>query len=107
MSEGGIITAVAEMCFGGDMGALLDAAALKSKRLDHALFNETAGCFVIEVSRENYECGAFDEIDHRVIGQTTGSSNVTVTNDEKILFDVTLGHLLQVWRQPIKELFNQ
>ena len=107
VSEGGIITAVAEMCFGGDMGALLDAAVLKSKRLDHALFNETAGCFVIEVSQDEYECAAFNEIEHTVIGLTTSVQFLIVQNSEQIVLNVELNHLLKAWQCPMKELFNQ
>ena len=95
------------MCFGGGIGAQLDAAALDAQRLDHALFNETAGCFVIEVSRENYECAAFQEIDHTVIGLTTSVQSLIVQSSEKIVLNVELNHLLKAWQRPMKELFNQ
>lgn len=106
VSEGGVAVAVVEMCFGGQKGAILDCASFGDTRFDHFLFNETAGCFVVEVSRDIYEQGQFDSISHTVIGKTTETQSLQVTDKDQTLFDVTLDLLLQAWQKPMKEVFN-
>ena len=106
ISEGGMAVAVAEMCFGGNKGAILDCVPWGDARLDNVLFNETAGCFVAEVSRELYDQGHFDAITHTMIGKTTDTSAIKVHNNEKVLWDVELERLRTAWQRPMKEVFN-
>ncbi len=106
ISEGGIAVAVAEMCFGGNKGAILDCAPWKDTRLDNLLFNETAGCFVAEVSRDVYDHGHFDAIAHTVIGKTTDAPAIKVTNGKSVVWDVELERLRIAWQRPMKEVFN-
>ncbi len=106
VSEGGIAVAVAEMCFGGQKGAVLDCAPFADTRLDHLLFNETAGCFVVEVSRDRYDQGHFDAIAHTVIGKTTDTSAIKVMNEKQVVCDVSLERLHTAWQKPMKEVFN-
>lgn len=106
VSEGGIAAAVAEMCFGGRVGATLDLAPWKNARLDHLLFNETAGCFVVEVTQEVYECGKFTAIEHTVLGSTIQDQTITVSDATKALFSVSLDQLHNAWQRPMQEVFN-
>jgi len=50
LAKAGLAVAVFEMCVGGNMGVDLDISKIKSQRLDFVLFNETAGCFVVELA---------------------------------------------------------
>ncbi len=106
ISEGGIAVAVVEMCFGGNKGAALDCTSLGATRSDHLLFNETAGCFVVEVSRKIYAQGHFDMIAHTVIGTTTDKQSLSIKVQDKLLFDVELEVLQKAWQKPMNEVFN-
>lgn len=106
VSEGGVAAAVAEMCFGGKKGAALNLAPFENVRLDHLLFNETAGCFVVEVSRDIYEKGWFSDVAHTILGITTDTQIVTVANGQQTLFTVALKQLHSAWQTPMQEVFN-
>ena len=54
VSEGGLGVTIAEMCFGGDLGARIDLGkASDLNRADQILFSESQSRFVVEVSPEN------------------------------------------------------
>ncbi|MEL3908860.1 MAG: phosphoribosylformylglycinamidine synthase subunit PurL [Treponemataceae bacterium] len=56
ISDGGLLVALAEMCIGGDLGAKVDTKKLiadTGKSELQALFGETCGCFVVEISAKN------------------------------------------------------
>lgn len=129
VSEGGIITTVTEMCFGGDCGADID---LKSNvkntsdggrlspefiegrshdssevnRADHFLFNETAGCFVVEVESEEQAEKLFDDIPHMMLGRTTVSNVLKVNSGNSLLFNVQVEELKHTWQEPMRGIFG-
>ncbi len=96
VSEGGLISAIFEMCVGGNCGASL-------KTLDQLLFNETAGTFVVEVSNENLVNKLFNKVPYKIIGKTQAAQKIDV---EKT-FSVDTGQLKKVWQQPMGRLFNE
>ncbi|OYT27036.1 MAG: phosphoribosylformylglycinamidine synthase II [Candidatus Altiarchaeales archaeon ex4484_96] len=49
LSTGGLFVALAEMCFGGDVGARVDLGILGGLRTDFKLFSESNGRWLIEV----------------------------------------------------------
>ena len=49
VSEGGVISAIFEMCVGGNCGAKVDKIS-RSRNFDEIIFNETAGTFIVEVT---------------------------------------------------------
>ncbi|MFH1126207.1 MAG: phosphoribosylformylglycinamidine synthase subunit PurL, partial [Candidatus Altiarchaeota archaeon] len=53
LSEGGLFTAVAEMCFGGDVGVELDVKNICQMRTDFKLFSEANGRWLVEVRKED------------------------------------------------------
>ena len=54
VSEGGLAVTVAEMCFGGDLGAHIDLEKVSDiDRASHILFSESQSRFVVEISPEN------------------------------------------------------
>jgi phosphoribosylformylglycinamidine synthase len=53
LSEGGLFTAIAEMCFGGDVGAALDLDAMGDLRTDVKLFSESNGRWLVEVKEDD------------------------------------------------------
>ncbi len=104
VSEGGIITTVSEMCFGGDCGVDLNID-LKAERADMFLFNETAGCFVVEVEDEKTADQLFKDVPHMILGQTKKEKMINTITDGAPLFNISVDELKQVWQEPMKEIF--
>ncbi|MFH1055250.1 MAG: phosphoribosylformylglycinamidine synthase subunit PurL [Candidatus Altiarchaeota archaeon] len=53
LSEGGLFAALAEMCFGGDIGAEVDLKRIGKLRSDVKLFSESNGRWLVEVKPED------------------------------------------------------
>lgn len=104
ISEGGLITAVAEMSFGGGMGVELDIDA--DKRADTFLFNETAGTFVVEVKDWKETEKLFGDIPYQVIGRTVKGNELRVNQQEKQLFTADINELKDAWQSPMRTLFH-
>lgn len=111
ISHGGLASALAEMCFGGDCGAFLDEPAGEAGRLDHWLFHETAGTFLLEVPdrfldallrhlRDSLTCTTC-----KIIGRVTGNREITVWHRGP-RFTVLTEKLKAAWQQPMKEVFH-
>jgi phosphoribosylformylglycinamidine synthase len=103
VSEGGLMTAVAEMGFGGGLGAVLRVP--ENVRPDFFLFNETPGCFVVELSPGADPGELFGDAAFTVIGQTTPETVVSVYQGDE-LFTVALDRLYAAYTQPLKEVFG-
>ncbi|MDO8559431.1 MAG: AIR synthase-related protein [bacterium] len=109
ISEGGLAVALAEMCIGGNVGAdiNLDALGLDA-RPDFILFNEMAGCFLLEAGPAQYEDGGLDFVSFpmRVIGKTTEEPVITIRHGGHILCSIPMADLKAAWQQPMKEVFH-
>jgi phosphoribosylformylglycinamidine synthase len=70
ISQGGLATTLAEMCFGGGLGATINLSVLGCERPDFLFFNETAGCFVVEIPDSVSIAEVFPDIPYRVLGNT-------------------------------------
>lgn len=105
VSEGGIFTTLFEMGIGGDIGAEIELSSIGKNRPDEILFNETAGCFVVEV--ENLETAKkhFRSSDFVAIGQTIKQAKLSILQDLELLFVSRLNDLKKAWKQPMEELF--
>lgn len=104
ISEGGIITAIFEMCIGGDMGASIRLSG-GTIRTDHFLFNETAGAFIIEVENEKMAKQIFKNVPHFILGKTIKEKTIRVEDKKKILFGTDIEEMKKAWKEPIKRLF--
>lgn len=102
ISEGGMITAIFEMCVGGDCGASLKLKA--ESRMDYSLFNETAGTFIVEIENEKIAKKLFKNIPFRIIGKTQKEKSIDFRSDKK-LFSADLGELKKAWKKPMQRLF--
>lgn len=108
VSEGGVAATVSEMCFGGDCGAELTLNP-ENKRPDMFLFNETAGCFVVEVENEETANELFKDVPHMVLGKTRKEKELKVNNGERHLFNFSVDEfeeLKAAWKEPMGEIFN-
>lgn len=105
VSEGGVITTVTEMCFGGDCGADLQIDP-QEKRPDMFLFNETAGCFVVEVKDEETADRLFEGSPYQVLGKTKKDRKIKVDQGKNALFTVSIDELKQAWQEPMRRIFT-
>lgn len=103
ISEGGLITTLFEMGLGGDMG--VDISIPDKEKPDHFLFNETAGCFVIEVENEQIGEVIFKNVPHIKLGKTKVKKTITTSQNKQLLFEVPLMKLREVWQEPMKKVF--
>ncbi len=111
VSEGGVITAITEMCFGGDCGAYIEPSDVSMRRMDKFLFNETAGCFVVEVENMQTAEELFSNVSYRRLGKTTEQPSITVQHRDvasggSVIFSAKLDELKDAWEAPMKAVFN-
>lgn len=104
ISEGGLLAALAEMCFGGELGAAIEIPA--ALRPDFFLFNETAGCFVVELEPEADPALLFAGLPYRVLGRTLPAPELRVLQSGRPLFAVPLERLRTAYCRPMKEVFG-
>ncbi|HZK17880.1 MAG TPA: AIR synthase-related protein, partial [Clostridia bacterium] len=110
ISEGGLAAAVAEMCFGGGVGASLRLP--EGKNPLKFMFNETAGCFVVEVDKATDCEDLFKDVPYCPIGGTQPDQTIVINygnhgNEEGDKVDtVSLEVLKSAWQMPMKEVFK-
>lgn len=104
ISEGGLAAALAEMCFGGGMGCLVDMG--DSDVPEEFLFNETAGNFLVEVENGKNLKEIFGGAPYRVIGKTMPDRIIKVLRGEKELFTIETDLLREAWKRPMREVFG-
>jgi len=104
VSEGGVAVTISEMLFGGDCGAELDFGDSDTP-IENIFFNETAGCFVIEVDDEETAAELFGSIPHQVIGKTKEARRLDVSQGDITMPSVDLDTLKSAWKRPLQEVF--
>lgn len=82
ISDGGLIVAIAESCFGNMIGAdiNLDTLCQKGLSVNAALYGESHGRFIVEVSQDKQEKlkELFDDEEFFLIGKTSLEEEITV-----------------------------
>lgn len=103
VSEGGLMTTIFEMCVGGGVGVEIHLGGVTSSHLrgDQFLFNETAGCFIVEVENEKIAKKLFSGVPFKILGKTKREKKLVVDK----LFSADLARLQKVWQKPMKEVF--
>ncbi|GEA27646.1 phosphoribosylformylglycinamidine synthase subunit PurL [Microcystis aeruginosa NIES-4325] len=108
-AEGGLATALAECCIGGQLGAEIDLSWQHQGRFDAVLFGELASCIIVSVSPENQQ--DWEEYLKTQLGdywQMTGkvsekSDNLLILDRNKQpAIDVSLETIRQVWSKAIE-----
>lgn len=105
VSEGGVVSAVAEMAFGGDCGVQLELDE-RMKRPDMFLFNETAGIFIVEVQDEETAKRLFGSLPNMALGRTTQEKQFNVKVGDQDLFAVSTDELKHAWQEPLRRIFH-
>ena len=106
ISEGGIATALFEMCLGGGCGAKIDISNISKARPDFIFFNETAGTFLVEVENEKVVRSLFAKVPYYILGQTSADPNIRVNLGSKNLCNLSISWLKESWQKPMKEIFH-
>ncbi len=108
ISEGGLLATVAEMAIGGGIGVEIDVSGLADQavRADVALFNETAGVFVVEMADGETAAEAFGAVPHRVIGRTIAAAEVSVRTGGDELLRMGLDRLQAAWEGAMRAVFH-
>ncbi len=111
VSEGGVVTAVAEMCFGGQAGVELRLPNRADP--EEFLFNETAGCLVVEVPKSTNIFLQFapDEVEIMPLGDTTKDKTIMARQFSDslgytTLFGADVDELKKAWQAPMKAVFH-
>ncbi len=102
LSEGGLAAAAAEMAFGGGLGLKLQMTA--QDKPEEFLFNETAGCFLIETEPGIDLSSQFSFC--RLIGSVQAEPEIIVQQGEQTVLKAQLADLKQAWQKPLKEVFG-
>ena len=105
ISEGGIASALAEMCFGAGFGAVINLANISADRPDFIFFNETAGTFLVEVETMEKAQQLLKNVPHAIIGKTQRLPKIQVFAKKKCLTDSSLPSLKKAWQKPMKKYF--
>ena len=82
------------------MGVIIDSFEVNHP--DYLLFNETAGCFIVEVENEKIAEQLFKGVPYKVLGQTQENAVIDVKN----LFCIDVNKLKKVWQEPMRRLFG-
>ena len=118
ISEGGLATTLAEMCFGADFGAEIDLNVINhehsshpersegSHRPDFILFNETAGTFLMEVENEKVAKKLFASVPYAIIGKTVSDKSIRIFSGRKNLCNSSLAKLKESWQRPMSKIFH-
>ncbi len=100
-SDGGLLTTLVEMAFAGRCGLNINITPLRVEPIA-ALFSEELGAViqVAEADREavvaSFATAGLGNSLH-VIGTITSNEQITVQNEEQVLFQSTRAHLQELW----------
>jgi len=106
LSEGGLAVAAAEMAFSGGLGVSLNLAAVptvNNATLEPAvaLFNESAGRFLVEVAPDHYDAFVrhVANVPHGEIGRVTDTGRIVVMSGNKTVLDLGIADAKAAWQK--------
>jgi phosphoribosylformylglycinamidine synthase len=108
LSDGGLGVAAAEMAFTGDLGLDVDLSRVplsEGMRDDFALFSESNGRLLVEVSERNcieFEALMEDTVVAR-IGSVNGDKTLRVEKNGRLIFELPLTMLIGAWKTPLED----
>ncbi|MCB9092026.1 MAG: phosphoribosylformylglycinamidine synthase [Halobacteriovoraceae bacterium] len=98
ISDGGMITAITECCFGNHLGANVDLSQLDYP-MNNILFNEFPASFIVSIHRENQSEFEKSFANHFTsLGSVQSHPRLKINKNAKILLDMGLLELETYWR---------
>ncbi|MSR84844.1 phosphoribosylformylglycinamidine synthase [Candidatus Uhrbacteria bacterium] len=106
VSEGGVAVTLAEMCFGGNIGADIDLTRLGHGPIARTVFfSENPGCFLVEVPPGVDLEKLLGDLPWFMIGQTMVEQVIIGRTGPYSGFKITLEDLRAAWKNPMREVF--
>jgi phosphoribosylformylglycinamidine synthase len=105
ISEGGIAVTLAEMCFGGKMGADIDIGPLGTSRADIRLFSEAPSRWLVEVPEDmadDFEATVPDAVR---IGRV-GGKNIGISDYEHLLLELPVERAYEEWKTALSKIMG-
>ena len=105
IGEGGIAAALAEMCFGGKIGADIDIGRTGTARADIKLFSESPSRWMAEVPEEHAE--DFERLVPSAlrIGRV-GGRHIGISDFEHLLADIEVENAYSAWKERIWKIMG-
>ncbi len=96
ISDGGLVCALIESCFGNGLGCRVEI-----EPTDQALFSEGTGRFVVSISPNNHQdfLRLFAELPHQYLGAVTEETTLTLEWDERVYCSASVESFFVVWRE--------
>ena len=95
VSDGGLATAVAEMCIASELGAAIELP----QELDRdSMFTPVATTYVLEMKQVDAEASGFP-----IIGQVTKQPRLTIMRNQSNLIDLGVDEMARAWRSPLAD----
>jgi phosphoribosylformylglycinamidine synthase subunit PurSL len=96
ISRGGVGTALAHMCFGGDCGAKVDFSVIGG---EGKIFDTATGAFLAEFASPEEAEAALAGVPHAIIGKTQAAKEIAIEGQPKT---ANIYDLKQAWQAPMK-----
>jgi phosphoribosylformylglycinamidine synthase II len=102
-SEGGVAVAIAEMCIGGRIGAVIDIDGTGDNELWPRLWGESLGRFIIGVSPEKESEWLEKMAGHHLtyLGQTTQQTNMIISDGYEEIINLEVEDMVYSWQKTL------
>jgi phosphoribosylformylglycinamidine (FGAM) synthase-like enzyme len=102
-SEGGLAVAVAEMCIGGRLGAIIDIDGIGEGDSFSRLWSESLGRIVVAVDSEHEMqfIEAMSDADIHLIGMVTDTQNLIIEDGYDELIQANVADLTKSWKEAL------
>ena len=102
-SEGGLAVALAEMCIGGRIGAMIDIDGTGDNSLWARLWGESLGRFIIGVKPENEKKWLDEMKGHKVtyLGKTEQQDNLVINDGFDEVINLNVNDLVSSWQNTL------
>lgn len=105
VSDGGLAVALAEMCIGGDVGALINLTKMEKHRSDVRLFSEGPSRWVVEIRKGKEKQVPRDRRVKLAPLGTVGGHSLSISSNKRLV-DVDVGRLAESFNRTLWEMMG-
>ena len=99
ISDGGLMVAVVESCFGSGLGVNLELNETRNISLHSFLFSESPSRFIVSVAQEKQiEFESVMESEIQLLGRVSNDGNLVVNHLGTKIINLEVRNLLQIWK---------